>query len=223
MSFSSIVVPAHRALNDLSPLVAPMYGAFEAGLEEGRRYFSRRRRTPDAHLFPHLVRYEALFHLAATTKIELIGGEDDGDEDAVEGSKPEMIRLRGLPNSGIQYRSSEYLVRAVKATPEGLVPPPRRIGGGRWAFLTQEEQGVFEDMGITVRPALRLVLLWHATPELTLARLSLACPHYASVKAVDVYWQVDLPRPVATVVEDLPIELLPAEATGTTGSADGRR
>jgi hypothetical protein len=223
MVFTSVVVPAERVLGDLSALFLPMYNAFDAGIEEARSYFARRNRTPDAHLFPHLVRYEALFHLASTARIEVVASDDDGEEDvdaAPDEVRPELIRLRGLPNSGIQYRSAGYVLRAMKSTSEGLVPPPRSCAGARWEFFSQEDQGVLEDVGDVIRPALRLVLLWHASPELVLDRLSLACPRRSSAKSVEVYWQVDVPRAVTTVVDDLPIERLPGAATGTTGPND---
>lgn len=215
MNFSSLVVPADKALADLAALIPPTYAAFETGVEEARTYFAQRRRIPDGHLFPHIVRYEALFRLAATAKIELLPGEDDADQDA---DGDQYIRLRGLPNSGIQYRSSGYLVRAMKATADGLVPPPRSSGGGRWEYLSQEDQGVLDDLGVAFRPVLRLVLLWQVTPELALDRLSLACPRSANQRKVEVYWQTDLRRPETMVADDLPISVLPGAATGTTGS-----
>lgn len=223
MTFTSVVEPAETVLRDLSALVVPMYNAFDAGIEEARRYFAHRNRAPDPHLFPHLVRYEALFQLALSARVEIVAGDNEGDEEGggvADELKAEVIRLRGLPNSGIQYRSSAYLLRAMKSTADGLVPPPRSCGGARWEFFSQEEQGVLEDLGASFRPLLRLVLLWQATPELTLQRLSLACPRRASAKQVEVYWQIEIPRAIASVVDDLPIERLPGAATGTTDSRD---
>lgn len=178
-------------LEELNPIVTPVYNALERAIEESNSYFSEQEHVIDPFLFPNLVRYNALQHLEDAQK------EVDG------------LHIEKLSNNGIFMRFMGYRIRVWKAD-EGELPAPGN-GDGRLKFFEQPD--LFPGMRF-----MNLAIIWDATSKGTLKNLMLVCPKgdgNPSNVTGQAHWQIEIPHPATqvaaaevfeTTVDDLQLE-----------------
>lgn len=208
MTTSLRIIPSADAVfNDLKPLLAASYDAFEQGTFEARDYFQRIKKDIDPYVFAHLSRYHAREVLTAK------GYSASGIENL-----PELM-LKPLSNSGIYLAYLHYRVRVMKFKRE--VPHPGRSQSRQRLYEQDWEQLRLDFPDIDdPRDCLGLLLLWRVDESYGLKSFSLACPQGAGTArdSVRLYWNKPIPMEYLqniliapppeqpSELEDLPLE-----------------
>lgn len=191
----------------ISPFILMVARFTEEGVYEATSFFGLKNRPIDGWLFSHMVRKHICWciddlkdnRLTAAESVEMPQTDND-------------IERAPLPLSGIEVSHPNGMLKVLRATQEGQLPPAG-ASKGRLGFYNYNLFGTDED----VFGDANLVLLWDADATGALSLMSLVCPAGGSKwHPAKPRWVKPIPIPIpspqaiaATINEsqdDLPIE-----------------
>jgi hypothetical protein len=162
-----IMKTKQASIEKLKPLLSVLQEAFSEGTLHVSEYVKWQAEPIDFALAPNLVRHKA-------KKFLLSSGQDATDEE--EEDKFETDRI---PNNGICTRVPGFVVRSLKSSDDGGVPPPgtsitrQNFYNQLQALLDFEE---FRNGNERVEPNWGLIVHWTVDQEYNLLKLSVALP-----------------------------------------------
>jgi hypothetical protein len=167
MKTTTPIIPTlDQARTDLSLTIGKLLSAFKAATIEARDY-ARIKNDSDESFFSHQVRYLARIQL----------GEDGIDA-------AEECELENTPNTGICLTQPNYLMRVLRDTHGGSLPPAGDSERRKRFFAQQSEQLRLElepraedCQGADERKPVHIVFLWGTTQERQFTGLWVICPN----------------------------------------------
>lgn len=173
-------------LEELSPVLAFIYGSVEDAIQQTRDFFPEGKPV-DSALAPNLVRYYVK---------EYIDHKSSADSQL----SVSQFSRQALPNNGLFLHFSSYRIRILKAD-EGELPLPG-LSRTRRRFYQQTLPNWTKVSGEAQPNPVNLVILWDVNSEYALDDLTIACPKDVgeNQRSVEVHWRADIPHPASVHV-----------------------
>lgn len=160
-----IIPSLAKARTDLASVIGKLHASLKSATIEAGDY-SRAKDDPDESFFSHHVRY--------LTRVQLRQEGIDAEE--------EDYGLEQTSNTGICITQPDYLIRVLRETIPGSLPPPGDSERRKRFFAQQSEQLPlkYEDDGIDVidgREPVHIVVLWTSDQERKYRGIWVICPN----------------------------------------------
>jgi hypothetical protein len=194
------------ASKDLAPTIGKLFAAFKAATISAVEY-EQKIGLEDNSFFSHHVRY------LATARLQHEGIDaTDEDSDSTYG-------LERTANTGICITQPGYLIRVLRNTNSGNLPPAAESERRKRFFAQQSEQpGLLDDQidEMEAHEPVHVVFLWSNDAQKLFTGFHFICPNGETIAPHFTEW---LPVPMADLgiqSQDLPLQEMPSEDLGLT-------
>jgi len=201
-----IIPTLATAKNDLAATIGKLFAAFKAATITAVDH-EQKIGLEDNSFFSHHVRYLATAHL----QNEGLDAKDEGDE--------ETERLERTANTGICIKQPGYIIRVLRNTHDGKLPPAADSDRRKRFFAQQTEQpGLYDDQDVETygHEPVHVVFLWSSDQQKFFSGFQFICPK-GETEAPHFTERLDVPMADLGIKQDeLPLHEMPDENLGMT-------